>query len=90
MKLSEKIKNLFSRYLLDNTFRSKVHLIPEIILVIIGLCSSNYSLIFYGCLVLVAYNMILNFIAKKIAIKKISQEMSKVSNQVIDNDIEIN
>ena len=89
MKLSEKIKNLFSRYLLDNTFRSKVHLIPEIILIIVGLCSSNYSLIFYGCLVLVAYNMILNFIAKKIAIKKISQQMAKVSNQVIDNDIEI-
>lgn len=90
MKLSEIIKNIFSRYLLDNTFRSKIHLIPMIILLIIGLCSSNYSLIFYGCFILVAYNLILNFIAKKIAIKKISQQMSKVSNQVIDNDIEIN
>lgn len=88
MKLLEKIKKFFSKYLLDNSFRSKVHLIPEIILIIAGLCSSNYSLIFYGCLILVGYNMILNFIAKKIAIKKISQHMAKVSNQVIDNDIE--
>lgn len=51
-------------------------MIPEIALVVYGLISSKYSLIFYGCLGLALLNVILNVIAKKIAIKEIKNNLS--------------
>ena len=81
MKLLRKISSFFKRYLLDIQFRNKIHLIPEIALVIYGLISSKYSVIFYGCLVIILVNLILNAIAKKISIKEIKKQINLVSNQ---------
>ena len=90
MKLLKKIKSFFKRYLLDVGFRNKINFIPELALVIVGLCTSNYSIIFYGCLAIVGLNLILNLIAKKIAIKEIKNKINSVSTQnseSSDNDI---
>lgn len=94
MKLLRKIKSLCKRYILDIQFRNKVNLIPEIALVVYGLISSKYSVIFYGCVVIALVNLILNSIAKKIAIKEIKKQINVVSNQTIeipesDEDINI-
>lgn len=87
MKLLRKIKSFFKRYLKDNQFRNKVNLIPEIALVVYGLISSQYSLIFYGCLGLALLNLILNAIAKKIAIKEIQKQIDLVSTQTKDKKV---
>lgn len=90
MKLLKKIKSFFKRYLLDKSFRNKINFIPELALVIFGLCTSNYSIIFYGCLAIVGLNLILNMIAKKVAIKEIQNKLNSVStqnNNNSDNDI---
>lgn len=90
MKLLRKIKSFFKRYLLDRGLRNKVNFIPELVLVIIGLCTSNYSIIFYGCLAIVGLNLILNLIAKRVAIKEIKNKLNSVStqnNENSDNDI---
>lgn len=94
MKLLRKIKSLCKRYILDIQFRNKVNLIPEIALVVYGLISSKYSVIFFGCLGIAILNLILNAIAKKIAIKEIKKQINVVSNQTIevqesDEDINI-
>ena len=81
MKLLKKIKSFFKRYLLDKAFRNKINFIPELALVILGLCTSNYSIIFYGCLAIVGVNLILNIIAKKVAIKEIQNKFNSVSTQ---------
>ena len=94
MKLLRKIKGFFKRYLLDIQFRNKVNLIPEIALVVYGLISSKYSVIFFGCVGIAILNLILNSIAKKLAIKEIKKQINVVSNQTIevqesDEDINI-
>lgn len=85
MKLLKKIKSFFKRYLIDVNFRNKINFIPELALVIFGLCSSNYSIIFYGCLAIVGLNLILNIIAKKVTIKEIQNKLNSVSSQNNDN-----
>lgn len=90
MKLLKKIKSFFKRYLLDLDFRNKINFIPETALVIYGLISSKYSLIFYGCLAIVGVNLILNIIAKKVVKKEIQNKLNSVStqnNSNSDNDI---
>lgn len=90
MKLLKKIKSFFKRYLLDVGFRNKINFIPETALVIYGLISSKYFLIFYGCLAIVGVNLILNIIAKKVTIKEIQNKLNSVSTQNdnnSDNDI---
>lgn len=75
---------------MDSMFRNKINIIPELALIIFGLCSSNYPVIFYGCLGIAVLNLILNAIAKKIAIKEIKNKIDSVSNQNdtnSDNDI---
>lgn len=85
MILLKKIKYFFKRYLLDKGLRNKVNFIPELALVIFGLCTSNYSIIFYGCLALVGLNLILNLIAKRVAIKEIQNKLNSVSTQNSEN-----
>lgn len=86
MKLLKKIKSFFKRYLLDTQFRNKINLIPEIVLVLCGLISSKYSLIFYGCLCIALINLILNAVAKKLAVKEIKKQIDVVSNQIVINN----
>ena len=88
MKLLRKIKGFFKRYLLDIQFRNKINIVPEIALIVYGLISAKYSIIFYGCLAIVIVNLILKSISKKIAMKKIKQVVSnQVQNEESDNDI---
>lgn len=86
MRLLRKIKDFFKKYLLDTKLRNKVHLIPELVLVIYGLISSKFSIIFYGCLAIALYNLVLNAIAKKIAVKEISKHLNTVSIQTDINN----
>ena len=83
MKLLRKIKSLCKRYILDIQFRNKLNLIPEIVLVVYGLISSKYSVIFFGCLGIVLVNVILNAISKKVAIKEIKKQINVVSTQTL-------
>lgn len=84
MKLLRKIKSLFKKYILDIQFRNKINLIPEIVLVVYGLISSKYSVIFYGCLAIALLNVLLNAIAKKLVVKEIKKQFNVVSNQTIE------
>ena len=86
MKLLRKIKSLCKRYILDIQFRNKVNLIPEIALVVYGLISSKYSVIFFGCVGIAILNLILNSIAKKLAIKEIKKQFNVVSNQTTNQE----
>ena len=65
---------------MDTQFRNKINLIPEVVLIVYGFISSKYSLIFYGCLVIALLNVVLNAIAKKIAIKDIKNNLSNILN----------
>lgn len=93
MKLLKKISSFFKLYFYDSKFRSKVHLIPELILIFLGFYTSNYSIIFVGCVAIAIYNLILNFISRKVVANhfknQISNHLNKVSIQKPDSDDDI-
>lgn len=87
MTFLRKIKNFLSRYCLDDKFRSKVNVIPESILILIGFITKKYSLILYGILIITLVSALIKTIVKMIVVKKIKKSVSSLSQNIVLDDL---